>query len=575
VRWASPAASLNGRPPQRLYTVRDGLPSPFILRVFQDSRGDIWAGTAEGVARWDRAADRWQSYAAAGHDAVHSFAEDRSGAVWVGLHRGRLLRFRGSSLDSFTDHLPRGGMNALLCDHEGRLWIGSSQGGIARLDEPSAAAPRFALLGLAEGLSSEHVFDLAEDTSGRIYIATGRGVDRVEPGAATWRHFGSSNGLPPGQTEALFRDRQGDIWFASLFGLSRYHPEPDRTDPPPAPLLRTLRIAGRPYPISELGQRSLGGLKFSADQGNLEIEFRALHFATDERLSYQYRLDGADAGWSAPSDLQTVRYASLAPGRYRFIARTLTDSGRISSGVANIEFRILPPFWRRGWFLIAITVVSFIGMVSLHRYRVWHLLAMERVRTRLATDLHDELGAGLAEIAILSEVAKRERDTPATRTLDRIADLARNLRGAMSDIVWTVDPSEDHLLNLVMRMRETAFSLLESDSRRVEFIAPREDDSDMQLPPDLRRHSWLVFKEGITNVARHSAATAVRIEVSVGSGILRLVIRDNGRGFEPTARRRGKGINSMHYRSRELNAQLRLFSATGKGTEIELEIPLK
>ncbi len=575
------ARDLKGKPPERVYSVRDGLPSSTVLRVFRDSRGDIWAGTTDGVGHWNRASGRWRGFRTAdlipgstSTAAVHSFAEDSSGVVWAGMYPSGLVRFRGPGSELVTHEVPRGAINALLSDSQGRLWIGSSQGGVGRMDHPAEDEPRIQSYGLNQGLSSEHVFSLAEDDGGRIYVAGGRGVDRLDPKTAILHHFTSANGLPPGDTQFLYRDRTGSIWFASFYGLARYRPEPDQITETPAPLLRALRVGGDPYPISETGEQAVTGMELTPGHNSLEVEFRALHFDIGEGLSYQYWLEGADTDWSKPSDDQTVRYANLAPGRYRFVVRSITESGQISAGQATLAFQVFPVFWRRSWFLALVISGIAAGAVSLYRYRVNHLLELVRVRTRLATDLHDDLGAGLAEIAILGEVAKRQESLRSIELLDRIAERARSLRAAMADIVWTVDPREDCLADLVLRMRQTAFTMLENDGRRVEFQSPGDDKLGREVGSDVRRHTLLFFKEVVTNVARHANATSVQVEVATAGAVFRISIRDNGCGFDPLHARPGQGLKSLRYRAQELRAGLRLESTPEQGTEIELSVPL-
>lgn len=576
------ARNLKGKPPERVYSVRDGLPSSTILRIFRDSRGDIWAGTTDGVGHWIRATGRWRGFRTAdlipgssSPAAVHSFAEDNTGSVWAGMYPGGLVRFRGSGCELITHEVPRGAINSLLSDSQGRLWIGSSQGGVGRMDHPAAGEPQIQRYGLDQGLSSEHVFSLAEDDRGRIYVAGGRGVDRLNPHTGTLHHFTSSSGLPPGDTQFLFRDRQGSIWFASFYGLARYRPEPDQVAETPGPLLRSLRVGGDPYPISETGEQTVAGMELAPGHNGLEIEFRALHFDIGEALRYQYKLEGgADADWSKPSDDQTVRYANLAAGRYRFVVRSVTESGQFSTAQATLAFQVFPVFWRRSWFLGLVMLAIAGGAVSFHRYRLNHLLALERVRTRLATDLHDDLGAGLAEIAILSEVAKRQQRSRTLELLDGIATRARSLRGAMADIVWTVDPREDGLEGLVQRLRQTAFTMLETEERCVEFLGPRDEHLAIELAPDVRRHVLLFFKEVVTNVARHAGATAVRVEIEADRGHFRMSIRDNGCGFDPRQAHSGCGLKSLHYRAAELRGGFRVESVRERGTEIELSLPL-
>jgi signal transduction histidine kinase len=505
---------------------------------------------------------------------VHSFAEDSSGNVWAGLSPSGLVRFRGPVSEPIIHEVPRGAINSLLSDSQGRLWIGSSQGGVGRIDHPTEDDPRIQRYGLDQGLSSEHVFSLAEDNGGRIYVAGGRGVDRLDLKAATLHHFTSSSGLPPGDTQFLFRDREGSMWFASFYGLARYRPEPDQIAETPAPLLRSLRVGGDPYPISETGERAVTGMELTPGHNSLEVEFRALHFDIGEGLRYQYWLEGADTDWSKPSEDQTVRFANLAPGHYRFAVRSITESGQVSTGQATLAFQVFPVFWRRTWFLALVMSGIAAGGVSLYRYRVNHLLELVRVRTRLATDLHDDLGAGLAEIAILGEVAKRQEPLRSIELLDRIAERARSLRAAMADIVWTVDPREDCLADLVLRMRQTTFTMLENDGRRVEFQSPGDDKLGREVPPNVRRHTLLFFKEVVTNVARHANASAVQVRVATAGGLFRISIRDNGCGFDPLHARPGQGLKSLRYRAQELRAGLRLESTPEHGTEIELSVPL-
>jgi two-component sensor histidine kinase len=507
--------------------------------------------------------------------AVHSFAEDRSGAVWVGLSPRGLVRFHGSEFEEVAGEVPRGSINSLLADNQGRLWVGSSQGGLERIDNPSGAHPQIEHYGLEQGLSSEHVFAIAEDTWGRIYVAGGRGVDRLDLKTGFLRHFTSSSGLPSGDTQFLLRDRQGSIWFGSFYGLSRYWPEPDDVVETPSPLLRALRVGDRPYPLSELGEETVTGLELSPGHSSLEVEFGAVHFDVREGMRYQYRLEGADGDWSTPSRNQIVRYAGLAPGGYRFVVRSMTESGHVSRGQATLAFRVLPVFWRTPWFLGLVALAAGGGAVGLHRYRVKHLLAMERVRTRLATDLHDDLGAGLAEIAILSEVAKRQEPARTMDLLDGIAGRARSLREAMADIVWTVDPREAHLADMVLRLRQTAFTMLENEGRKVEFEAPRDEHLDIRLAPEVRRHLLMFFKEAVTNIARHAAATAASVRIEVEAGQFRMSIRDNGCGFDPRQPRSGRGLESLRYRTAELHGDLRVDSAPERGTELVLVVRIR
>ena len=176
-------------------------------------------------------------------------------------------------------------------------------------------------------------------------------------------------------------------------------------------------------------------------------------------LRYQYRLEPADHDWSAPTEQRTVNYSSLSPGNYRFVVRAVNGDGLLSAETAAVGFVISPPFWRQAWFLVIAACCLAAIVLAIHRFRVNQLLHLERIRTRLASDLHDDIGSGLAEIAILTEVAEVQPVAAGDNPMRRAGDRARELREAMSDIVWSVDPQHGKLTDLVGRVRQTAFSL--------------------------------------------------------------------------------------------------------------------
>jgi signal transduction histidine kinase len=206
---------------------------------------------------------------------------------------------------------------------------------------------------------------------------------------------------------------------------------------------------------------------------------------------------------------------------------------------------------------------------------VRRILALEGIRTQIATDIHDDLGSGLAQIAILTEVAKRGAPEPSLSTLDEVAKLARSMRDSMSDIVWAVDPRRDRFSDLVQRMRQAAFNLLEAEGLRVEFRAPESAEIEgIGLPPDKRRHLLLVLKESLANVARHARATKVVVDVRLEPGTLRLAVQDDGIGFDPGLDHRGNGLASLRRRAQALAGTIEIRSAPGQGTAIDVRVPL-
>ncbi|MFS8087362.1 MAG: sensor histidine kinase, partial [Acidobacteriota bacterium] len=230
------------------------------------------------------------------------------------------------------------------------------------------------------------------------------------------------------------------------------------------------------------------------------------------------------------------------------------------------------------WFISIVFAFILAGSLALHRFRLRQFMAMEKIRRQVATDLHDDVGSGLAQVAILSEVAKREASADGQKLMNEVADLARSMRESMGDIVWAVDPRHDKLTDLVARMKQVAYNLIEANGLRVEWhIIDAGELARINLGPDVRRHLLLIFKEALTNVARHAQATQVRVEILARGRTLQLSVKDNGRGFDQnmTSNGQGRGLQGLRERAHELGAKLSIESPAGAGTLVTLNLPLK
>ena len=577
---------LAGARPEAVYTTRDGLPGDNVFRVFEDSRGGIWVGTIgpgsqDGLALLDRGAGRLRAFSEAdglpAHPAPTALAEDRSGDVWIGLFHGGLARYRRGRFTVFGKGDGVGGsVRTLFVDSAGRLWIGTSQG-LLRPEDPAREHPGFVRYDTSSGLSSSDVAAITEDAWGRLYAATGRGIDRFEVKAAgpgRIQHYTTADGIAGGELQLALRDRFGALWFSTPLGISRLVPALDRPRSPPPVLVTGVAVGGVPRPISDLGETAVSGLQLR--RAPLRIDFVGLGFSPGEAIRYQVKLEGADHDWSPPTEQRAVLYANLSPGSYRFLVRAVASEGAVSPEPASVAFTILPPTWRRGWFLALAAAAVALAIAAWHRARVTRLLAVANLRTRIATDLHDDIGASLSQIAILSEVARQAADGPAAPnagTLSDIAGISRELVDSMSDIVWAINPEHDRVSDLTHRMRRFATDLLGGQGIALGFRSSAADD-DPRIGANARRQVYLIFKEAIHNVARHSGARRVDVELAVSRENVVLSVADDGRGFDPHEPFEGNGLASMRRRAREAGGTLAIASALGEGTRVTLTVQL-
>ncbi len=584
--------------PRAVYTSRDGLQDDFVFMLYEDSRGDLWVSTVggneKGLVRWERAAETFRAFRtgvelppSAPTNSPSAFAEDKDGRLWIGFNDGGLLRYSGGRFEQFTttDGLPAGAVTWLYRDRGGRLWLATNQGGLARIDDTAEARPRFKTYTTDDGLSSNNVRCITEDLEGRIYVGTARGVDRLEPATGRLRHYTLGEGLANDFLTTAFRDREGSLWFGTLGGLSRLVPAPEQPPQPKPALIGGLRIAGLPFPLSELGVADVPFLELGPGQNQVQLDFFAVSHRTGEDLRYQYMLEGADRDWGAPTAQRTINYATLQPGSYTFKVRAINADGVVSQRPATFSFTILPPVWQRWWFL-ALAALAMTAVVYLtYRYRVRRLLEIERVRTRIATDLHDDIGSSLTQISILSEVASqrvgRDGGASVTEPLEMIANTSREMVDTMSDIVWAINPQRDRLSDLTHRMRRFASDILAARDIRFRFNAP-PDEKVLKLGADLRREVYLIFKESVNNLAKHSGCTEAELDIHVAGDWLVVKVYDNGRGFDPAAAAGnghhdgmgGHGLYSLRRRAAALGGSFEVESGKGSGTTVTLKVPV-
>ena len=498
--------------------------------------------------------------------------------LWLGSHEclARLIDNRLVMLQPGAG-LPETRPRAFFLDSRGWLWIGLRYKGVSVTKDPAAGAPQFTNYSTESGLASDAVWAIAEDNSGRMYFGTGKGLDQLDLTTGRIRHFNTDDGLASDIVNSCFKDHEGNIWIGTTLGLSKFNPRAERTATSAAPIyLSRVQIAGEDLGLPETGALRVPQVELSAARNNVTIDYVALSFQGENELRYQYKLDGIDKDWSPPTDARSINYAHLAPGSYQFLVRAINPDGVVTREPASFQFRILPPVWQRWWFITLAALGIGLIMYALYRQRLSRLLELERVRTRIATDLHDDIGANLSLIAMLSEVSRTQVRAGEPRLKEWLATIAATSRDtvdSMSDIVWAVNPKRDHLRDVTRRMRRFADDIFAARDVDFRFKAP-ELDRDLKLGADLRREVFLIFKESINNIVRHANCTKAAVDLRIDHGWLVLEISDDGRGVDPARASEGHGLTSMQVRAQRLGGSLDVVSPDGHGTSLKLRVPL-
>ena len=527
------------KPYLRTYTRRNGMPDESVRAIYQDRHGNLWfGGYSEGLS--ELPAD-----------------EPLDG------------RFR---LYTAAQGLPSTAIRSILEDVNGILWVGTRYGGLAYLQDSL-----FHAISVKEGLLSTAVWCMARRSQGDLWVGTQLGMQSLTPLSYV---FSSKKELGGNPVYACGQTSAGLLWLISTYGLTFYDPARDRRNLVPPPVTIThFEVNGVEFPTSGL-------FELSSNQDHCTIEVAGISLRDEEGLRYQYRLLGANDEWMPPEANRSFVFASLAPGSYRFMVRAINADGVVSTVPAQLQFTILPPFWRQWWF-IGGTFLSVVFLVVVTvRLRLTRLLAIERLRSRIATDLHDDIGSGLTRIAILSDVAYRQVQSgrPGSRPpagdpaevlagIEKIRDTARTLIDTMSDVVWAIDPSHDSFERLVQRLRSYAYELCEAKNIRLVFRAG-DNVLSAKMSSEGMRNFLLLSKEALTNIARHADAANVEVSISVEDSHLVLTVADDGRGFDPETVEPGNGLLNMRKRTEQAGGSFTITSTAGNGTRLVALFPL-
>lgn len=602
-------------PPKEVYTMANGLKGNAIFNLFEDSRGDVWVSATyvDTLHRWERASGKFFYYSPeqglpSGSGAI-SFAEDVAGNLWYGFYYGQVMRFKDGKFRSFTDEglIPRGTVSHMLTDSHGRLWLATVSHGLFRVDNPNDETPVFTNISASNGLSGNQTLCLTQDNFGRLYVGTGRGISRLEPETGRVKIYTTNDGLPGNAISNCYKDANGVLWFSSNNSLIRFIPQADKPSKTPPIFIDGISAGGSVRNISELGETELKGLEFASDERQIRISFFAISFDAGETLRYQHKLGEQD--WSAPSEARSIDL-NLAAGNYQFVVRAINSDGVVSGNPAIVSFTIQPPYYQRWWFLMLATTFVCAALYLLYRYRTKNLrrvnqalteaqiaeekvlrerekrlAELERVRRRIATDLHDDIGSSLTQIAVLSEVARNQaavfESESVSMPLERIKGVSRELVETMSDVVWAINPNKDNLRDLVQRMRRFASDVCAGKNIHFELDAPPTENLQ-PLGANVRREVFAIFKESINNSVKYSECENIVADFRIENETLFLEIKDDGRGFDAeeilsaefSPEKGGNGLVNMRRRASELGGNCRIVSSVGGGTIILLKISL-
>jgi signal transduction histidine kinase/ligand-binding sensor domain-containing protein len=614
------------------------LPLTDVWSLFEDSRSNLWVGTSSHGVYQFRAGhfvpkfDRTEI-----SDRVNAIHEDRKGRVWFGhwsglacYEDGRLTRMpmpwfsddyevvaiasdpqdrlwlgtKGAGLfclsdGKFTSYTTADGLLSnlawsLFVDPEGALWIGTADGGLSLWRDG-----KFTNFTTRDGLPDNTVCHIAEDSSRRLWFSSPHCVSSVEKEALeafaggqaqsfSCTSYDQSDGMLSASCTCAFQPsgcatRDGRLLFPTLKGVVVVQPDAVHANTvAPAVLIEDVTVDGKIYDMT-----AKTTLTAPPGRARLVIQYTALSYSAPEKVRFKYRMEGLDSAWVDGGAKRSVDYSYLPHGRYKFQVRACNNDGVWSTQNASFDLIIPPHFWQTWWFLgaallgggagIALTarrVEKINAQRRLERERQAHLVELERAR--IARDFHDDVGARLTHVIVLSELLREDKGRPkeVEAHAAMIGNTARNAVRELGTIIWAANPRNDTLDSLVQYISQYSYDFFQATPIACHLDLPAEVPA-VPLAAEMRHNLFMVVKEALHNILKHSHASEARLRLVLQDGILELRVEDNGDGFEfdPAVNGRRSGLSNMRHRIEAIGATLRIESSPGGGTSIQAKLP--
>lgn len=571
-----------------VFTSADALADDFVRSLYTDRNGAVWIGTRRGLSRYDHGT--FTSYAATdglGSDLVGAILQDKDGSIWIGT-LGGLTRFANGKFENFTTQqgLSSNIITALYQDADGNLWIGTNGGGLNVY-----TGGKFISLPSAKTHLPEDIYGILDDGSSNLWFGSSKGVFRANKTKLLTLAAGHNEILSPdvygtadgmrisecssGGHPAAWKARDGSLWFATLRGVTT-------VDPTHMPVnhVRPL-ISIEQVSVDDAAVSASQDEKFGPGHTRFAFQYAGLSFVVPQKVRFRYKLDGLDRDWVDAGTRRVAYYTNIPPGRHVFRVMACNNDGAWSEQAATFSFRIMPHFYQTYWFYIALLLALALLTYEVYRWRVRSVesrfSAVLAERNRIAREIHDTLAQGFVAVSVQLEVVARllNTSTDAARThLEQARKLTQECLAEARSSIWNLR-SQSSAQDLPSRITESAERITgNTDVQTRVKVSGTFRPLDPQVEAELLR----IAQEAMTNIVRHAQARHADVTLLFQEKLLRMTIKDDGRGFTGNPddfKQNGHfGLTGMRERAQQIGARFHVVSNKDEGTEIQVEVTL-
>ncbi|MCO6497675.1 MAG: hypothetical protein J5I50_08440 [Chitinophagaceae bacterium] len=573
--WCTPANHHTGRLPQKHPGILD---SVAITTMYEDTRGWIWMGLGRGngLAVYDKKNAQFRIYPNQPGGYPYRYpkgaAEDANGNVWfISDVTGNLVRWDHTTSEfrkvivpgiQGNIHFQSGGF--YLDKSRNEIWYGVQSIGLVRY---SIGDQSVKIYNVQSGLNSGSIMGITSDGNGRLWLNTSQGITSFEPASGRVVNYNKSDGLPATYfSSTIYFDPEHNRIFSGAPGVFTWFsaPVPRIHDTPLRLYLTDILVNDQNQTIPENKNLLLG-----SRQNNLFIKFSGINLSNGNDNIYQYRLNKGN--WNNLGHRSEIRFASLNPGYYLLNIRGARKGEPFGPAQTILRFTIQSPFTSTIWFYLLCFGAAVGLLYAWYRYRLYNLRKINKMRSAISMDLHDEIGAKLTNINMMSQIVRKNNlSENEDKLLKKIQEESEEISQAMREIIWNIDPRNDSLESAMPRMLTFASRILEP--HHIDLEAEINGLEGVQLNMEQRRDLFLIFKEAVHNILKHSGADKVVISTRKDGKYCQLQIIDNGKGFAKQTNQDINGLRYMQQRAEKHRWDFRIQSNHNIGTCISITI---
>ena len=440
-----------------------------------------------------------------------------------------------------------------------------------------------------EGLPNHYLYGVLIDGSKNLWISSNKGLSRFNSSGGKFDNYGMGDGLQSFEfnSGATYKNQRGEMFFGGINGFNYFHPDSMYSSQTfPVVVFSGIKVNDLAFlPDSSLSAKKI--LNLAYNQKTITFEFNAIEFTNPGHITFFCQLEGWDKEWVELGTSTFIRYSKLPPGKYTFQAKAVNRQGGWSKAPAQLILVIARPFWMKPWFIllaasfiIGIIVLTVYYLLTVRIRRRLRILERQReislIRSRISSDLHDDIGSGLSKLAMLSDtsISKIDGNPEIVQQFKKVSVNARRLIDQLRVIVWTLNPQYDQLESLVSYIHQQAGDFLDNSPLRATFILPKNIPSII-VTPETKRNIHYTVMEVLHNAIKHSGSKEIFLEISTGNKYLEISIRDTGIGFDPCQISGfGNGLHFIKKRMKDINGQITIASSIGSGTTVTITATL-